>query len=69
MAACPKCQSTMKPGFTLDHTYGSRAAAAWVEGEPEGSIWVGVKLGGRKVLQIETWRCSKCGYLENYAKE
>ena len=67
--SCPKCQSSMKVGFTLDHTYGSRAAASWVEDEPETSVWVGVKIGGKKVLPIETWRCSRCGYLENYAKE
>lgn len=67
--SCLKCQSSMKVGFTLDHTYGSRAAASWVEDEPETSVWVGVKIGGKKVLPIETWRCSKCGYLENYAKE
>jgi hypothetical protein len=65
--ACPKCQSSMKRGFLLDHTYGSRAAGSWVEGEPERSIWYGVKLGGRKIMEIETWRCTKCGFLENYA--
>ena len=67
MTSCPKCQSSMKRGFLLDHTYGSRAAASWVEGEPERSIWYGVKLSGKKVMEIETWRCSKCGFLENYA--
>ena len=65
--SCPKCQSSMKRGFLLDHTYGSRAASSWVEGEPERSIWYGVKLGGKTVLEVETWRCSKCGFLENYA--
>lgn len=68
MGPCPKCQSAMKRGFTLDHTYGYLAVTSWVEGEPEKSLWTGLKTGGRKVLPIETWRCQKCGYLENYAK-
>ena len=67
--SCPKCQSSMKQGFTLDHTYGYLAVSAWIEGEPEKSFWYGLKTSGRKTLPIETWRCSKCGYLENYAKE
>ncbi len=67
--SCPKCQSTMKCGFMLDHTYGARTVGNWVEGEPERSIWYGVKLGGKKVMEVETWRCSKCGFLESYANK
>jgi hypothetical protein len=59
----------MKRGFAIDHTYGGRAVSSWVEGEPERSIWVGVRIRrGTKLFEIESWRCSKCGYLENYAK-
>jgi hypothetical protein len=65
--SCPKCQSSMKEGFVIDNTYGSRAVSTWIEGAPEKSMWVGVKLGGKKQFEIQTWRCPKCGFLENYA--
>jgi predicted Zn-ribbon and HTH transcriptional regulator len=64
---CPKCQSAMVEGFVIDNTYGTRAVSTWLEGAPAKSIWVGVKLEGRKPMEIETWRCSKCGFLESYA--
>ena len=65
---CPKCQGSMSEGFLLDQTYGSRGVSSWVEGAPEKSIWVGVKLHGRKPIEIATWRCGSCGFLESYAK-
>ena len=64
---CPKCQSTMQEGWTLDHTYGARAVSSWVEGEPKKSIWVGVKLPEKAPIEIESWRCSRCGFIEQYA--
>ncbi len=39
-----------------------------VEGAPEKSIWVGVKLRGKTPIEIATWRCGSCGFLESYAK-
>ena len=65
---CPKCQAAMSEGFTVDNSdSGRRAVSAWVEGVPEKSIWTGIKLKGRTPIDIATWRCSSCGYLENYA--
>ena len=64
---CPKCQSSMSEGFIIDHTESGRSVSAWVEGVPERSLWTGVKLRGKKPLDIVTWRCGSCGYLENYA--
>ncbi len=57
----------MQQGWVLDHTYGARAVRSWVEGEPMRSIWVGVKLEGKAPIEIELWRCSRCGYSEQYA--
>lgn len=65
--ACPKCQSRMIEGFTLDHTYGGYAVSSWIEGPAKKSFWMGVALEGRKPLELSTWRCSSCGYLESYA--
>ena len=64
---CPKCQGTMTQGWTLDHTQGGRKVGSWVEGVPERSVWVGVKLGAKKPIDIQTWRCNRCGFLESYA--
>jgi predicted nucleic-acid-binding Zn-ribbon protein len=66
---CPKCNGTMSDGFVIDEGYGTRGVSSWVEGEPRKSIWVGVKLGGARKLEITTWRCDRCGYLESYAQE
>ena len=48
---CPKCQASMQEGWVLDNTHGGRAIATWVEGEPQKSIWVGVKLEGKKPIE------------------
>lgn len=66
--SCPKCSVTMKEGWTLDNTYGGRAISSWVEGPPQKSVWVGVKLGKAKPLEVSTYRCPSCGFLESYAK-
>lgn len=57
----------MERGFVLDYTYGSRVASTWIEGAPEQG-WTGVRLKGKRALQVEADRCSSCGFLEFYAK-
>lgn len=66
---CPKCGKSMEEGFVLDNTHGARMVSAWVEGEPETSIWVGVKLRDKKPIGITAYRCTGCGFIESYAKE
>jgi hypothetical protein len=68
MATCPKCQGQMETGFMPDATYGGTLTASWVEGEPVKSFWAGLKLGGKRRIPARTDRCTKCGYLESYAK-
>jgi hypothetical protein len=59
----------MTEGFVPDVTHsGGNAVATWVEGAPEKSFWTGVKLGKKSKYPIQTWRCSRCGFLESYAK-
>jgi hypothetical protein len=59
----------MSEGFMLEQTDGGYGGvSSWVEGKPEPSIWTGVKTGNRKMLQISTFRCSSCGFLESYAQ-
>ena len=64
---CLRCNVALEPGFVIDEGYGSRKVTAWVEGEPEPSLWSGIKTGGRRRIDIETWRCPSCGVLESYA--
>jgi hypothetical protein len=58
----------MTLGFIPDHAHGATKVSNWVEGGPDKSILFGVKLWRRRKIEIETWRCGKCGYLESYAK-
>ena len=59
----------MVEGYMLDVTQnGARSVSKWIEGAPEKSFFVGLKISGRANLQIQTWRCGRCGFLENYAK-
>jgi hypothetical protein len=58
----------MAQGFILDHADGQQnKATAWVEGEPEKGWFGSIKTRGRRVLELESWRCEKCGFLDNYA--
>ena len=57
----------MEPGFLLDRTHGGTAQGTWVEGAPVRSIWTGLKLKGHHQVPVLTYRCPKCGYLEQRA--
>ena len=57
----------MSEGFVVDQTHGGAAVPSWVEGTPQRSIWTGVKLEGKPRIDIATWRCGRCGFLEQYA--
>jgi predicted nucleic-acid-binding Zn-ribbon protein len=66
--SCPKCKAAMEEGFILDKGhYNAQMVSQWVEGEPERSIWTGLKTKDRDKFQVTTYRCSGCGYLESYA--
>ena len=65
---CPKCRSAMERGYVLDNTDGGgRAQSTWIAGEPERSLWWGLKLKGRELVPLASFRCSKCWYVEFYA--
>ena len=57
----------MAEGYVIDRTYGSVAVGSWVEGTPERSVWTGLKLAGKAQIDVATWRCGRCGFLEQYA--
>jgi hypothetical protein len=57
----------MQPGYIVDEGHATRTVANWVAGEPERSMWNGLKLRGKEKLPIATYRCGRCGFLESYA--
>ena len=57
----------MSEGFILDEAHGRWRVSRWQAGKPEKSIWSGVKQRKADQLDIATWRCDRCGYLESYA--
>jgi hypothetical protein len=57
----------MIEGFVIDETHGSKSVSTWMEGAPDRS-WLGLKTKGKAKHEIQTFRCSRCGLLESYAK-
>lgn len=57
----------MAEGFVVDQTQSGTSVSTWVEGKPQRSVWIGVRLGGKPRFDIATWRCNRCGFLEHYA--
>ena len=69
MSSCPKCNGSMTEGFIVDHgEYGIAHVGAFQPGQPHKSMWTGVKQKKKEQIEIATYRCNRCGYLENYAK-
>jgi predicted nucleic-acid-binding Zn-ribbon protein len=69
MSSCPKCNGSMSEGFIVDHgDYGAGHVATYQAGAPQKSFWTGLKQDKKAQFAITTFRCSRCGYLENYAK-
>lgn len=65
---CPRCQGSMAQGVMIENKDGLPSSTHWMEGAAE-SGWLGLKIKGRKQLAIVTYRCNRCGFLENYATE
>jgi len=65
---CPKCRSRMEEGFIRDGADGAHERVArWIEGAPEKGFW-GLRMKNKRHHDIATWRCTRCGYLESYAR-
>ena len=59
----------MEPGYLIDQGHGTRTVPKWVAGLPQKSIWTGLKLRGLDQVDVATYRCRRCGYLESYASD
>lgn len=68
--ACPKCGGRMEQGFLLELRDGNQKVVTdWIEGTPEKG-WFGLaKIRGKRRLEVQTYRCQRCAYLESYAAE
>ncbi len=64
---CPRCSGAMEAGYMVDQGHGTRSVPKWVAGTPQTSIWTGLNLRKREQIEITTYRCRRCGYLESYA--
>lgn len=64
--SCPKCQGAMSEGFVPTESDSSGAVTKWVEGRPD-KRWYGLKVRGKAQFTIRSFRCARCGFLENYA--
>ena len=54
----------MQVGFILEMTEAGRQVSSWVSGAPETTTWsFGVKIKDKEQYPIQSFRCSKCGYL------
>ena len=69
--SCPKCEQPMEEGYILDLTHGNyKTTSTWIAGKPEQRrFWGGLKTDDRDNLEIQTFRCTACGFLESYASK
>jgi hypothetical protein len=65
---CGKCGGAMKEGFLLDASRNSFAVTHWAEGPPEYWFLKVLKLKGKQRHPVQSFRCSRCGFLESYAR-
>lgn len=62
---CPKCEGNMEKGLVIDRgDYSSIGVPKWAKGVK----WGGFGIEG-KTIDVVSFRCQSCGYLESYAVE
>lgn len=67
--SCAKCGGSVSSGFIVDMGDGGSAnVSQWQDGEPRRAWYGGVKLPKGEQIKVTTYRCDRCGYLENYAQ-
>ena len=66
---CPKCSAEMEAGFVLGRGRKLYRPAEWFEGQPEIKWTGGIKLRDKRRFRVQSWRCTKCGFLEQYARQ
>jgi predicted nucleic-acid-binding Zn-ribbon protein len=64
---CPKCGKMMQEGYTPEVSQSRAGGTRWVSGTPETGFLGTLNLRGKEVIDVRTFRCPGCGYLESYA--
>ena len=60
----------MELGLVIDKGHaGEMKVPEWLEGPPERSFWFGLKTKGKERFAVQTFRCTRCGFLESYANQ
>ncbi|SDI63410.1 hypothetical protein SAMN05192558_106185 [Actinokineospora alba] len=66
-SACRWCDTgKLEPGFIEDIGH-SRGFARWIRGPLERGIFGSAKKMRRARMQIDAYRCNRCGHLELFA--
>jgi hypothetical protein len=66
---CPKCLAEMESGFLLGRGRNLYRPGEWFEGQAEINMLGGLKLRGKRRFRVDSWRCTRCGFLEQYARQ
>jgi predicted Zn-ribbon and HTH transcriptional regulator len=65
---CSKCKGEMIEGYIPDfETRDFSSRSVWVEGKPGKSFLTGTQAFKETKINIKTFRCKNCGFLESYA--
>ena len=64
---CLKCDGAMEEGFIMDLTVGGAGQKQWGKGKPKRTFIAGDVPSSGLRFKVTTYRCCKCGFLEDYA--
>ncbi len=64
---CTKCGGKTEEGFIQDCSHTMALVAQWIKGKPEKTFFGATKTEGKRHLEVVTYRCDDCGFLEHYA--
>lgn len=73
---CSKCGSDMEEGFIAEYNHGNVLVTNWYPGAPKVfkveafgvTIAEWMDAYDKRMLPIQTYRCTHCGFLESYAR-
>ena len=65
---CIKCDGSMEIGFLRDHAGPGSVPVQWIAGMPEQGLR-GAKIHHKIRYVVHVFRCRKCGYIEQYARQ
>jgi hypothetical protein len=58
----------MQEGLVVDLSYAGILRSMWVEDQVETHVVAGIADNHKRKLKTKTYRCSKCGFLDSYAR-